>query len=298
MKNIHKIIISLAGVTMLIVIVVVVAISLSVFEQMEKAAELHNHTFVVLNSADDLLSELIDAETGQRGYLLTGDETFLEPYLAARDNIKGNLEKLHQLSLISAAHKHLDALAPLVDAKLAYLSNNIELRRNNDMTAVMVNIRGSNGKPLMDSIRAEIKSFILIEQGALAQRDVQFRAKMHILFILIVIASLLMLLFVLLFIYFIYRETQQRFKDLVHLETQHLLEIQENTNKQLQQANVTLQISEEKFAVTLSSIGDAVMATDAEGHVTFLNSIAEQLTGWTQVQAVVRPADEIFSIIN
>ena len=84
----------------------------------------------------------------------------------------------------------------------------------------------------------------------------------------------------------------------MHLETQHLLEIQEEMNKQLQQTNVTLQVSEEKLAVTLNSIGDAVIATDAEGRVTLLNPLAERLTGWTQAEAAGRPVDEIFHIIN
>ena len=59
-----------------------------------------------------------------------------------------------------------------------------------------------------------------------------------------------------------------------------------------------MQVSEEKLAVTLNSIGDAVIATDAEGRVTLLNPLAEQLTGWTQAQAIGRPVDEIFHIIN
>jgi PAS domain S-box-containing protein len=84
----------------------------------------------------------------------------------------------------------------------------------------------------------------------------------------------------------------------VEAERRHLLEIQEETNKQLQQANVTLRVSEEKLAVTLHSIGDAVIATDAEACVTLLNPLAEQLTGWTQAQASGHPVDEVFVIIN
>jgi PAS domain S-box-containing protein len=68
----------------------------------------------------------------------------------------------------------------------------------------------------------------------------------------------------------------------VEAERQHLLEVQEETNKQLQQTNLTLQVSEERLAVTLNSIGDAVIATDANARVTLLNPLAEQLTGWTQ----------------
>ena len=297
MKNTHKIVASLAGVVLLIVAVVVV-VSFWAFSQIEEAAEARKHTYLVINRADDLLSALKDAETGQRGYLLTGDEAFLEPYLAVRDSISGHLEELRQLTLISAAHKHLDALAPLIDAKLAHMSHAIELRRNHDMTAVLADVRSGQGKRLMDSIRAEMSGFIQIEEGALAQHEAEFQSNMRHLFIVIVTASLLTLLFALSFAYLIYRETQQRLKNLVHLETQHLLEIQEETNKQLQQANVTLQVSEEKLAVTLNSIGDAVIATDAEGHVTLLNPLAEQLTGWTQAEATGRPVDEIFHIIN
>jgi len=84
----------------------------------------------------------------------------------------------------------------------------------------------------------------------------------------------------------------------VEAERQHLLVVQAETNKQLQQTNVTLQVSEERLAVTLNSIGDAVIATDANARVTLLNPLAEQLTGWTQAQATGRLVDEIFHIIN
>jgi CHASE3 domain sensor protein len=50
-----------------------------------------------------LLSALKDAETGQRGYLLTGDEAFLEPYVAVRDGVRSQLEELRQLTTSSAA---------------------------------------------------------------------------------------------------------------------------------------------------------------------------------------------------
>ncbi len=84
----------------------------------------------------------------------------------------------------------------------------------------------------------------------------------------------------------------------VEAERQHLLEIQEETNRRLQQAYATLQVSEEQLAVTLQSIGDAVIATDAEGRVTLLNPRAQQLTGWTQVEAIGLPAEDVFQIIN
>ena len=84
----------------------------------------------------------------------------------------------------------------------------------------------------------------------------------------------------------------------IEAEKQRLLDIQEETSKLLQQAHLTLQISEEKLSVTLNSIGDAVIATDAKGCVTLLNPLAEKLTGWTQAEAAGRPVDEVFHIIH
>ena len=113
-------------------------------------------------------------------------------------------------------------------------------------------------------------------------------------FILIAAASVVALMLA----WLLYRETQQRFKNRLDLETRHLLENQETTNRQLERANVTLRESEDSLAVTLNSIGDAVIATDAEARVTRLNPVAEALTGWTQAEASGRPVDEIFRIIN
>ncbi len=296
LKTAHKIIASLVGAALLVALMVTV--SFWAFRQIGEAAEARNHANQVLSNANDLLSSLKDAETGQRGYLLTGDEAFLEPYLAVRNSIGGNLEMLRQLTLIRAAHSHLDAMAPLVDAELAYLSHNIELRRNHRMTAAQIIIGGGQGKRLMDAIRVEMSGFNQIEEGARTQHEAEFQSNMRYLFVSIVVASLFTLLLAVSFAYLIYRESRQRLKNLVHLETRHLLDVQEEMNKQLQQANATLQISEEKLAVTLKSIGDAVITTDAAGCVIFLNPLAEQLTGWLLAEASGHPVDKIFHIIN
>ncbi len=64
------------------------------------------------------------------------------------------------------------------------------------------------------------------------------------------------------------------------------------------QAELALRQSEQRWATTLASIGDAVIATDASGAITFMNAVAEQLTGWRLVDAHGRPVDEVFRIIN
>jgi PAS domain S-box-containing protein len=64
------------------------------------------------------------------------------------------------------------------------------------------------------------------------------------------------------------------------------------------QAENSLHRSRESLRVTLTSIGDAVIATDAEGRITFLNPVASSLTGWAGDEAVGRPIREVFQIIN
>ena len=59
-----------------------------------------------------------------------------------------------------------------------------------------------------------------------------------------------------------------------------------------------LRESERRFVATLSSIGDAVIATDDQARVTFMNPVAEALTGWTKEEATGKPLAEVFRIVN
>jgi PAS domain S-box-containing protein len=276
----------------------VVAPSFWIYGQMKEAAAARKRAYEVINRADALLSSVTDAETGQRGYSLTGDEAYLEPYFRVRDGVKGQLEELRRLTTIDAAQKRLDLLALLMDAKMAEMAHVVELRQNNDMAAMQKALDGGQGKRLMDSFRTEMSGFIQIEEDALARHQARLQSSMRLLLAILVVASLFTLLFALSFTFLVQREARHRVKDLVHLETRHLLEMREETNQQLGLANLTLQVSEEKLWVTLKSIGDAVVATDAEGRVTILNPLAEKLTGWTHAEATARPVDEVVRIIN
>jgi PAS domain S-box-containing protein len=296
LKTTHKIAGPLAGVILLVVFGVVLCFwSL---RQLEEAAGARKQSYHIIELANGLLSDLKDTETGQRGYALTGDERFLEPYLAARGKIDGKLEELRRTASIDAAQKRLDAVAPLITGKLAELGRVIELRRSNDTVGVIEAVSGGLGKRLMDSIRIEIGEFVQIEGAALVENEARFQSDMRRLFGFLAGAGLLVLLLMVLCIYLLYSDMRHRIISHAHLQTQRLLEIQRETSRELEQANGCLQVSEEKLAVTLHSIGDGLIATDGEGHVTLMNPVAEQLTGWTQAAAVDRPIEEIFHIIS
>ena len=66
----------------------------------------------------------------------------------------------------------------------------------------------------------------------------------------------------------------------------------------LEQAQASLRESEQRWSTTLASIGDAVIATDLSGKITFMNGVAEELTGWAMSEASLKHVKEIFNIVN
>jgi two-component system CheB/CheR fusion protein len=288
----------LTGGGMFVVAAAVVVSSFWAFIQIGRASDARLHTALVISGAQNILQELTDAETGQRGYSLTGNKSFLEPYNNVRNVISGHIEALIGHTTTDASRSLVEAIKPLVAYRMEILAHVIDLRRRNDMAGVLSEISSGRGKLMMDNIRGDIGAFIKSEEAVFANNEAQFQSNMGRLFVIIIAASILTLLFALSFAYFIYRESQNSLKNTVQQETKRLLGVQEDMNAQLQQVNFSLQVSEEKFAVTLNSIGDAVLATDALGKITLLNPHAEKLTGWTHLEAIGRPVEDIFHIIN
>ncbi len=84
----------------------------------------------------------------------------------------------------------------------------------------------------------------------------------------------------------------------LHMHRKHLEEMVKNKTAELNTTNEALRKEKEQFKTTLLSVGDGIISTDAHGKVLILNPIAEQLTGWTQEEAVGRSIEEVFHIFN
>lgn len=256
LKPQHKIVGLLIAAVLLVA--VVISVSFWAFRELERASNARTHVTNVMNGADDLLSELIDAETAQRGFSLTGDEIFLQPYVKVREHIRPHLDALIQSTKIDAAKKILVRLPPLVDAKLRHIAQVIELRRHHDIEGNIAEIRGGQGRLLMDMVRAEIRSFNQVEQDFLTQHETEFQSNMHLLFGVIVVASLLALVFSILFSLLIYRESRRRLKDLVHLETEHLLRNLQENNIQLNLAKAAAEDASHAKSEFLSNMSHEI----------------------------------------
>jgi methyl-accepting chemotaxis protein len=130
------------------------------------------HTHQVRTEIADLLSELKDAETGQRGYIITGDETYLEPYQSALAAIKRSFDDLRKLTADNPhQQQRLSAIGPLIDAKLAELKDTIDLRRTRGFDAASKVVVSNVGKETMDRIRALLGEASQEEADLLKQRS-------------------------------------------------------------------------------------------------------------------------------
>ena len=275
-----------------------IGFSLRTYQQIAVTFSAQRHTLLVINTAADFLSALKDAETGQRGYVITGNGDFLQPYLAVRDRIPARLEQLQQLAKADARADSLQELTPLVIAKMAELAQVIELREAHASAEVLQLVSSGRGKRLMDSIRTQMQAFADVQASELARQEADYQESLRKLLSLVVGASALALVAALGFAYLIYRQGLERQSKLLHQETRQLLTQQGLLNQQLQDANRTLQRSEEQLAVTLNSIGDGVITTNALAQVTSLNPLAAALTGWTQEQASGRRIEEVLQIVH
>jgi CHASE3 domain sensor protein len=109
-----------------------------------------SHTHRVLTELEATLSTLKDAETGQRGYLLTGEERYLEPYYSARARINQQVVGLQQLTADNKRQQQrLRDLKIAIDSKLADLEGTLNLRRQQNLAAAVRQIKTGRGKQIM-----------------------------------------------------------------------------------------------------------------------------------------------------
>ncbi len=129
-----------------------------------------NHTHEVLESLDQIVLALVNSETGQRGYLVTGEDRYLEPYTNGIAAIYGHIDHLAELTSDNPAQQErIATLRPLVDEKLAELKDTIELRQGSFEAALAVVLTDA-GKDVADKIRVLIDEMIAEEQGLLVVR--------------------------------------------------------------------------------------------------------------------------------
>ncbi|HEX7234764.1 MAG TPA: CHASE3 domain-containing protein, partial [Nitrosospira sp.] len=224
----------------------------------------------------NLLSALKDAETGQRGFLLTGRERYLDPYDKAVSLIPELLARLDALNASGSGQAvDLVRLERLTSAKLAELEYSIRLRRSGREGEVRMLLGSDEGKTLMDEIRVICEGLAQTAEARLASSVAAQNASTAQLRNVSMLGSAILLVFLIISARIIRNGMMQR----------ELLYKESDSAKNL-------------LMTTLTSIADAVIATDEQGRVTFINPVAQELTGWGKEEALGRHITEVFPIVN
>jgi PAS domain S-box-containing protein len=238
--------------------------------------DLLSHTQQVLLELNETGLLLDDAETGQRGFLYTGEQAYLDPYTLATMQIDRHLRTLAQLTADNPRQQEdLAQLTRAAHAKLDELRETISLYNAGNIQATRNLVLSDRGKNLMDEVRRSIADMEQEESALESRRAAEYSKGVRLTRVAIFLATALAVLGAAMLAYYILRE--------MDLRERHAAQ---------------MRAGEEWYRVTLTSIGDAVIAADPRGIVTFLNPVAEQLTGYGMSQAKGKPIAEIFPIFN
>jgi CHASE3 domain sensor protein len=143
---------------------------------------------------EDVLSNLRDAETGQRGYLLTGDERYLEPYTRSHAVVATSIDRLRsRLANDGVRQEHLSTVAKATSAKLSELEQTIKLGRESGLDAALAVVRTDRGRTYMDQLRSEIAAMGAQENATRARLKDGLQAARRMTMVTFTLTSLLAL---------------------------------------------------------------------------------------------------------
>jgi PAS domain S-box-containing protein len=142
----------------------------------------------------ELFSTVKDAETGQRGFVLTGDESFLAPYRAARSTVRAQIVALRSAGASGAQGQRLDRMERLIDEKFAEMERVIVVRRMQGLAAAARIVAEGRGQRLMDDVRSEAAITRAAEtktlEHMLAEQDERTRQSERIIWLVVAVVGL------------------------------------------------------------------------------------------------------------
>jgi len=195
----------------IILVIIVGTLSYKSISQLEEDTKWVDHTQTVINTSDDLLQLLTDAETGMRGYCAAAKPVLLDPYRAAIPNISTDLNKLRELIIDNPSQvKRVDSLNVLVNAQLDIIKTNIETRDAKGLEYMVQTNMFVNGKQNMDDIRLLRTRLNDTETRLLNDRRDSSHAASTNAIIIILVGSLIFLIIILVLFQYIQKTFAQQ----------------------------------------------------------------------------------------
>lgn len=244
--------------------------------QYDVSAKWVAHTQEVRAQLGQLYAAVSNVESAQRRYLLTGRPSYKTEYQGTIAEMAS--DRLNLATLVADNPQevsNLAALETLLARRVDTLEKHVSVFEHQGSAAVKAEIDREDGTRTMQAIRTLIQRMDSTEVGLLSQRTAQLARSREQMLVMLLAALALA----------------------VGILTTLFLAIRRGMLTRAR-AEQQLRVSEENLSITLDSIGDAVMTTDAQGRITRLNAVAEQLTGWHQADAIDHPIADVFHIIN
>lgn len=233
--------------------------------RLDRAADQQSR--VVLEWINRLVSSVKDAETGQRGYLLTRDLKYLQPYRDASVEAPAAVERLKH---ILPPNSDTQQLFGAVSSKMAELSQTIEIRNRASFEAALAIVTTDRGKQDMDTIRAAADRLTKAEYARLAANSERAKERTSRASATYLGGSALLLGLLVLSAATIHRNNGRR---------EQLITLLEEDDRRLREFSLKAQDAESKMRNILESIADGFVSFDRNYTITYVNSAAEQIFG-------------------
>jgi PAS domain S-box-containing protein len=247
--------------------------AIGIVPALRQSQALVSHTFEVIAAARSLDRSVQDAERGQRGFLITGADSYLEPYETGVRAIPGRLQELRQLTRDNPDQQpHLAVLNKEINTKLAELKTTIDLRRNEGFDAAQRAVNTDVGAVAMSAITEEIDAVIANENQTLEQRQGAFAELARANLLISAAAAVLALGVIMLGGLLLHRAYTR-----------------------ILRSQTSLQRSEERFRLLVSGVRDyAIFMLDPAGNVASWNAGAERISGYRASEIMGAPYSRFF----
>lgn len=276
-----------------LLVLIVGAVSLLSVRQLMRANDQVERTNSLIGKLTTVASEMVNAETGQRGYIITGDTAYLYPYTRSKKFVR---QHLADLRLLSAGNirltRRVDSLTRLVDLQLADLSESVDLRLLEGFEPAAAEIRTDRTKLRMDRIRNLVEDMAAEEKHVLVRNTGVQRRTSRIAPAIIIGGAFLAFLLALLINMGLRRDVRsllrvqsslEHQKNLLNSQTSEM-ELQqailEQTNRDLARANIEEESAHARFQLLLDSTDAGVYGIDLAGHCTFINRAGAHMLGY------------------
>jgi PAS domain S-box-containing protein len=247
-------------------------ISLQLHQITESRARTSQATTILLE-CDRLLNSLVDEETGVRGYLVTQDEAFLEPYHAATSRLPGELHALLDStandSVLAAEVREIETDFTRFNAVNLDLLHS-QTRHGEDSASLL------QQKDVVDSLRQKLQHIASEETTVRETGRKQLTSMYEDLPIFAAAGGAIVAFFVI-------WDGIAQFRRISLVFNQQISEIELQRNS---------------LHTTLQSIGDAVIVCDPQSIITLFNHTSEVVTGWSKTEAIGEHLDNVFRIVN